>query len=179
MSNFRKMAPQWLQNSCSKKNFKLLKCEHIIIVLKHVVWRFRIYNYFREIFKYANIWAKTDFAKFLKMFHKISKFGYFAESNYIFQISRPRALKWYIICSHFKSLPFWSHCGAISWELLIKSRNQNIFQYLKWILFAVKFLFQWYIVWFTVQKLSLGGGGGGGALRATSAFSSLKLCIRK
>ena len=30
-----------------QKNFKLIKYE-IYIILKHVVWRFRIYNYFRE-----------------------------------------------------------------------------------------------------------------------------------
>ena len=33
MSNFREMAPQWLQNGCSK-NLKLLKYEHIIYHFK-------------------------------------------------------------------------------------------------------------------------------------------------
>ena len=30
MSNFREMTPQWLQNGCPKKKFKLLKYEHTI-----------------------------------------------------------------------------------------------------------------------------------------------------
>ena len=33
MSNFREMAPQWLQNGCSKK-FKLLKYEYVIYHFK-------------------------------------------------------------------------------------------------------------------------------------------------
>ena len=33
MSNFREMAPQWLQNGCLK-NFKILKYEHIIYHFK-------------------------------------------------------------------------------------------------------------------------------------------------
>ena len=65
MSNFREMAPQWLQIQigCSK-NLKLLKYEHVFIILKHVVWRFRIYNYFREILKFR------DFMNTLRNFAK-------------------------------------------------------------------------------------------------------------
>ena len=38
-------------------------------------------------------------------------------------------------------------------------------QYLKWILFAVKFPFQRYIVfWGKIYGLNITGGGGGGAL---------------
>ena len=45
--------------------FKLLKYEHIMyIILKHVVWRLRIYNYFREIFKFR------DFMNTLRNFAK-------------------------------------------------------------------------------------------------------------
>ena len=40
------------------------------IILKHVVWRFRICNYFRKIFKFGENMSKTDFAKFLKVFIK-------------------------------------------------------------------------------------------------------------
>ena len=36
----------------------------LYIILKHVVWRFRIYNYFREIFKFR------DFMNTLKNFEK-------------------------------------------------------------------------------------------------------------
>ena len=56
MSNFREMAPQWLPNF---KNMNIL-----YIVLKHVGWRFRIYNYFREIFKFRNFMnTLRNFAK--------------------------------------------------------------------------------------------------------------------
>ena len=51
-----------------------------------------IYNYFREIVKFRENMSKTDFAKFLKVFIK-SRNLIFLESNYIFEISRPRALK--------------------------------------------------------------------------------------
>ena len=46
-------------------------------ILKHMVWRFRIYNYFHEILKFRENMSKTDFAKFLKSVHKIAKFEYF------------------------------------------------------------------------------------------------------
>ena len=55
---------------------------------------------------------------------------------YINGISRSHALKWYIICSYFKSLNFLDiRSGAIGESflenLLIKSRNQNIFEKFK------------------------------------------------
>ena len=61
----------------------------------------------------------------------------FHESNYMFKISRLRALKLYvIICSYFKSLKFFrtptlAPFGVISLNLLIRSRNQNIFEKFK------------------------------------------------
>ena len=59
MSNFRKMAPQWLFEKIS--NFKNI---NIYIILKHVVWRFQIYNYFREIFKFREFMnTLRNFAK--------------------------------------------------------------------------------------------------------------------
>ena len=51
----------------------------LYIILKHVVWRFRIYNYFLEIFKFRDFmntlknFAKTAFA------HIFEKFEYFAK----------------------------------------------------------------------------------------------------
>ena len=50
MSNFREMAPEQLFEKIS--NFKNMNVLYIYIILKHVVWRFRIYNYFRGIFKF-------------------------------------------------------------------------------------------------------------------------------
>ena len=44
------MAPEQLFEKISNfKNISLL-----YIILKHVSWRFRIYNYFREIFKFRD-----------------------------------------------------------------------------------------------------------------------------
>ena len=51
----------------------------LYIILMHVVWRFRIYNYFREIFKFRDFmntlrnFAKSVFA------HILAKFAYFAK----------------------------------------------------------------------------------------------------
>ena len=51
----------------------------LYIILKHVVWRFRIYNCFREIFKFLDStntlrnFAKSVFA------HIFAKFEYFAK----------------------------------------------------------------------------------------------------
>ena len=41
---------------------------------------------------------------------------------------------------------FWSYFEVISRKLLIKSQNQNIFPYLKWILLSIKVPFHRYIV---------------------------------
>ena len=75
MSNFREMAPEQLFEKIS--NFKNMNV--LYIILKHVIWRFRIYNYFREIFKFRDFmntyrnFAKSVFA------HIFVKFEYFAK----------------------------------------------------------------------------------------------------
>ena len=62
MSNFHEMAPEQLFEKISdfkNMNDKMIHLKNIFkknlkyIILKHVVWRFRIYNYFCEIFKFA------------------------------------------------------------------------------------------------------------------------------
>ena len=79
MSNYREMLPQLLQNGCSKKFQNFENMNMLYIILKHVVWRFRIYNYFREIFKFR------DFMNTLRNFpksmfaHIFAKFEYFAK----------------------------------------------------------------------------------------------------
>ena len=46
----------------------------LYIILKHVVWRFRIYNYFREISKFRDFMnTLRNFAK--SVFAQISHFG--------------------------------------------------------------------------------------------------------
>ena len=66
MSNFREMVPERLFEKIS--NFKIMNI--LYIILKYVVWRSRIYNYFREIFNFRENMSKTDFAEFLKVFIK-------------------------------------------------------------------------------------------------------------
>ena len=70
------MAPEWpLKKISNFKNMNML-----YINLKLVVWRFRIYNYFREIFKFRDFmntlrnFAKSVFA------HIFAKFEYFAKA---------------------------------------------------------------------------------------------------
>ena len=48
----------------------------LYIILKHVVWRFRIYNYFREIVKFRDF---TNIKKFREICfaHTFTKFEYF------------------------------------------------------------------------------------------------------
>ena len=51
------MAPERLfENISNFENMNML-----YITLKHVVWRFRIYNYFREIFKFRENMSKNRF----------------------------------------------------------------------------------------------------------------------
>ena len=69
------MAPEQLFEKIS--NFKIVNI--LYTTLKHVVWRFRIYNYFREIFKFRDFmntlrnFAKSVFA------HIFAKFEYSAK----------------------------------------------------------------------------------------------------
>ena len=58
-----------------KRFFGSVNLNILYIILKHVVWRFRIYNYFSEILKFRENMSKTEFSKFLK----IAKFEYFAK----------------------------------------------------------------------------------------------------
>ena len=58
-------------------NLKIMNI--LYIILKHVVWRFRIYNYFREIFKFRKNMSKNRFREISLSVHKIAKFEYFAK----------------------------------------------------------------------------------------------------
>ena len=63
-----------------RKDFKLLKYEHIIyIILKHVIWRFRWYKLFREVFKFRDNASKNRFREISLNVHKIAKFKYFTK----------------------------------------------------------------------------------------------------
>ena len=69
------MAPERLFEKMSDfKNMNML-----YINLKHVVWRFRIYNYFREIFKFRDFMnTLRNFAKSISA-HIFAKFEYSAK----------------------------------------------------------------------------------------------------
>ena len=69
------MAPERLFEKIS--NSKIMNI--LYIILKYVVWRSRIYNYFREIFKFRENMKKNRFRKISSSVHKIAKFEYFAK----------------------------------------------------------------------------------------------------
>ena len=75
MRNFCQMATQQMFEKMS--NFKIMNI--LYIILKHVVWRFRIYNYFCEIFKFRENMSKNRFREISLSVHKIVKFEYFAK----------------------------------------------------------------------------------------------------
>ena len=81
------MAPEQLFEKIS--NFKNMNV--LYIILKHVVWRSRIYNYFREIFKFRDFmntlrnFAKSVFAHIYAKFEYFSKVIIYSKSpDYVF-----------------------------------------------------------------------------------------------
>ena len=57
------MTPEWLSEKIS--SFKNINMLHI--ALKQMIWKFRIYNYFREIVKFRDCMVTINFfAKSLK-----------------------------------------------------------------------------------------------------------------
>ena len=54
MSNFYEMTQQWLKNGFSKK-FKTFENMNVLyIILKDVIYRFRVYNYLSKIIKFRD-----------------------------------------------------------------------------------------------------------------------------
>ena len=51
----------------------------LYIILKHVTWRFQIYNLFREIFKFREDKSNNVFREIRKCFRKTAKFDFFAK----------------------------------------------------------------------------------------------------
>ena len=51
----------------------------LYIILKHVIWRFQIYNLFREILKFLENKSNNVFREISKYFHKTAKFEFFAK----------------------------------------------------------------------------------------------------
>ena len=52
---------------------------NIYIILQRVIWRFQIYNLFREKFKFREDKSNNEFREILKYFHKTVKFEFFAK----------------------------------------------------------------------------------------------------
>ena len=79
MINFREMTLQRLRNGSGKKISKFQNMNILYIALKHMIWRFRICNYFCEISKFRDFMnTLRNFAK--SVFVHISwKFKYFAK----------------------------------------------------------------------------------------------------
>ena len=69
------MAPERMFEKIS--DFKIMNI--LYIILNHVVWRLRIYNYFLEIFKFRENMSKNRFREISLSVHKIAKFEYFAK----------------------------------------------------------------------------------------------------
>ena len=76
------MAPERVFEKIS--NFKNMNM--LYIILKHVVWRFRIYNYFREIFQFRDFmntlrnFAKSVFAYIFVKFEYLAKVIIYSKS---------------------------------------------------------------------------------------------------
>ena len=51
----------------------------LYIILKHVIWRFQIYNLFREIFKFREDKSNNVFREIRKFLRKTAKFEFFAK----------------------------------------------------------------------------------------------------
>ena len=51
----------------------------LYIILKHVIWRFKICNLFREIFKFREDKINNVFLEIRKSFRKTAKFELFAK----------------------------------------------------------------------------------------------------
>ena len=76
MSNIREIGSAMAQKRMFEQisDLKIMNILHII--LKHVVCRFRIYDNFREIFKFRENMSKIRFREISLSVHKIAKFKY-------------------------------------------------------------------------------------------------------
>ena len=62
----------------------------LYIILKHVIWRFQIYNLFREIFKFREIKAIMYFAKFVNAVVKPRNLNFSRNKLYIWNLQITR-----------------------------------------------------------------------------------------
>ena len=110
-----------------RKNCKLFNVNILNVPLKHIIWRFRICNYFREMFKFSDFmntlrnFPESVLLVFLQNLHTLRNNLY--QRNLQITCLYVHILKVW----NFFEQPFWSLCGVISLKLLINSRHQNIF----------------------------------------------------
>ena len=176
MSNVREMTQQWLQ----KKILNFQNMNILYIALKHVIWRFRTCNYFREIFRFRDFmdtlrnFAKSVFA------HISTKFNYSAKQLMLTESPDHIYKMIYNMFIFLKSEIFSGAIAESFRENCSQSREIKIFwRCLKWIGLFDKFPFQWYIVCWGKFRLSkiIGGGGGGGGRPAPPPSLILQMCV--
>ena len=73
-----------------RKNFKLLEQNISYIILKRVIWRFQIYNFFAKYLNFAKIKAIMYFAKFLNAFVKPRNLNFSRNDLYIWTLQITR-----------------------------------------------------------------------------------------
>ena len=84
-----------------EKNSNFQNMKILYIILKHVVWRFQIYNYFREIFKFRDFmntlrnFTKSVFAHIFVKFEYLTSQGLSLTFG-LFQGYSPRVFLMYI-----------------------------------------------------------------------------------
>ena len=69
-----------------RKISDLQNSDVLYIILKHVIWRIRIYSLFREIFKYRENMSNNMFCEIHKSFLKTVKFEYFVKQIIYFSL---------------------------------------------------------------------------------------------
>ena len=149
-----------------------------------MIWRFQIYNLFREKFKFRGFTKVfTNLAKYIIAFI-FAKFKYFAKQIIIFGISRSRASKWYIICSYSKSLKFFrtsenglksTYFAKIAHKIAKPKYFPNIFDDSDSPINSLSD--DILICWGNLSLSKIIGGGG--ALRTAASFYSAKVCSIK
>ena len=71
----------------------------LYIILKHVIWRFQIYNLFREILKFREDKSNNVFREIRKCFRKTAKFKFFAKQiTYLGSPDHPLQNDVYYVC---------------------------------------------------------------------------------
>ena len=76
---------------------------NIYIILKRVIWRFQIYNLFREILKFCEDKSSNIFREILKCFRKTAKFEFFAKQIiYLESTNHPLQNDMYLCSKQFE-----------------------------------------------------------------------------